>query len=66
MPNTRNALLTAGTIFALVALIHLYRLYSHFNLVIGTTAIPLWVNVIGIIVAGTLSYWMFTAAKLNR
>lgn len=64
MPKT--ALLTAGTIFALVALIHLYRLFSHFRIVVGTTEIPIWVNFIGILIAGTLSYWMFTAAKLNK
>lgn len=64
MPKT--ALLTAGTIFALVALIHLYRLFSHFSIIVGTTEIPIWVNFIGIVVAGTLSFWMFKAAKFNQ
>lgn len=64
MPKT--ALQTAGTIFALVALIHLYRLFSHFSIIVGTTEIPIWVNFVGIVVAGTLSYWMFTAAKFHR
>lgn len=60
MPKT--PLYVAGTIFGLIALIHLYRLYSHFNIVIGTTEIPSWANVIGAIVAGGLSYWMFYSA----
>lgn len=59
---SKAPLYTAGSIFALVALIHLYRLYSHFNIVVGTTEIPYWVNVIGVIVAGGLSYWMFSSA----
>lgn len=58
-------LYVAGTIFGLVALIHLYRLYSHFNLVIGTTEVPTWANIVGVIVAGSLSYWMFYSARCS-
>ncbi len=57
-------LYVAGTIFGLIALLHLYRLYSHFSIVIGTTEVPVWANGVGFIVAGALSYWMFhTACK---
>lgn len=56
-------LITAGTIFGIVALIHLYRLFSHFNIVIGTTEVPYWVNIVGAIIAGVLSYWMFFSAS---
>lgn len=59
---TKKPLLVSGTIFGLVALVHLYRLYSHFNLVIGTTHIPFWVNIIGAIIFGALSCWMFYSA----
>lgn len=59
---SKAPLYVAGTIFGLVALVHLYRLYSHFNLVIGTTEVPLAVNVVGAIVFGALSLWMFSAA----
>jgi hypothetical protein len=58
----RAPLLVAGTIFGLVALIHVYRLYSHFNVVFGTTEIPNWASVVAAIVAGGLSWWMFSSA----
>ena len=59
---SKTPLYVAGTIFGLVALVHLYRLYSHFSIIIGTTEVPSWVSVVGVIVAGGLSYWMFSSA----
>lgn len=59
---SKTPLYVAGTVFGLVALVHLYRLYSHFNLMIGTTEVPYWANFVGAIVAGGLSYWMFSSA----
>ncbi len=58
----RAPLLVAGTVFAAVALVHLYRLYSHFSIVVGTTEIPYWVNIARAIVAGSLSWWMYSSA----
>lgn len=59
---SKAPLYVAGTVFGFVALVHLYRLYSHFNLVIGTTEVPTWANVVAVIVTGSLSYWMFSSA----
>lgn len=59
----RYPLITAGIIFAIVALIHLARLYYHFPIIIGNTLVPSWVNVIAFLVTGCLSLWMFYAAK---
>lgn len=58
-----QALTVAGIIFALVALVHLTRLFYHFPLVIGTTPVPLTANIIGFIVTALLSLWMFYATK---
>lgn len=65
---SKAPLYAAGTIFGLVALIHLYRLYTHFNVIVGTTVVPTWVNIVGAIIAGGLSYWMFSSAcsKCNK
>ncbi len=62
----RFALRVAGIIFALVALIHLARLYFEFPMNIGTWNVPLMVNTIGFIVAGLLSFWMFLASKRKK
>lgn len=55
-------LIVAGIVFAIVAILHLLRLYYAVPILVGNTPIPLWVNGIGLIVAGLLSFWMFTAA----
>lgn len=60
-----SALATAGFILAFIALIHLLRIYFKFSIVIGSTAIPIWANVIGLIVFAALSFWMFYALKIN-
>lgn len=58
-----SALTLAGIIFALIALIHLSRLYFQFALVIGTFVVPIWVNVVGLFISAALSFWMFYALK---
>lgn len=59
---SKAPLYVAGTIFLLVALAHLYRLYSHFNIVIGTTEVPYWANIVAAAVFGLLGLWMFRSA----
>lgn len=59
----QSALVTAGTVFLLVSLVHLARLYFHFTIIIGTVAIPLWINIVGFLISAALSYWMFYASK---
>lgn len=61
MANT--ALIVAGIVFVLVSLLHLTRLIIKFEITVSKKVIPLWVNVIGLLVAGFLAFWMFTAAK---
>jgi hypothetical protein len=57
------ALIAAGVVFILVSLLHLVRLITKFEITVSKKVIPLWVNVIGLLVAGFLAFWMFAAAK---
>ena len=52
--------LIAGTIFALVALLHALRIYMGWPVVIGGWSAPMWVSWIAIFVAGGLSYFALT------
>lgn len=56
----------ASAIFALIALVHLYRLYSHFRLVVGSHAIPQWVSIIGVVVPAILSWMLCREARGTR
>jgi osmotically-inducible protein OsmY len=52
----------AGVIFALVALLHLLRIYMGWPIVIGSWTAPIWVSWIGFVVAGGLSYFGLSLA----
>ena len=59
--NKDCALFVAGIMFGLFALVHLIRLFSKFEVTVGGRIIPMWVSVVGLLVAVTLSLWMFMA-----
>jgi len=54
--------LTAGVIFALVAVLHLLRLLFRWQAVIGGWHVPLWVSWVGVAVAG---FFAATAFRLR-
>jgi hypothetical protein len=45
----------AMIIFALIALVHLYRLIRPFEVVVDGGTVPQWVSVAGLVVAGGLA-----------
>ncbi len=47
----------AGVIFALVALLHVLRIYMGWSVVIGSWTAPMWLSWIALVVAGGLSYF---------
>jgi hypothetical protein len=55
--DQRQFTLIAGVIFAVVALVHLVRIYTGWTVMIGNWSAPMWVSGIAVIVAGSLSYF---------
>ena len=55
-----------GTIFGGAALIHLGRLTNHWTVTIGTWTAPLWLSVVGMTIAGSLSVWAFRLAGAGK
>ena len=55
--NDRSFPLIAGIIFALVALLHILRVYMGWPVVVGGWSVPMWVSWIGLIVVGGLGYF---------
>lgn len=49
----------AGILLAIIALVHLLRLFYPFTLIIGTYEVPLWVNGVAFLVTGLLAVWLF-------
>ena len=53
----------AAILFALVALAHACRLFRGWEVVIAGCAIPMWVSVAGLIVAGGLAIMLWREAR---
>jgi hypothetical protein len=56
----------ASALFALGALVHIYRLFTHFHVVIGSHAIPLWCSYIAIVVGAVMSWMLCREARGTR
>ncbi len=59
----RSALYVAAAIFTLATIAHLVRIYTGFQIVIGSHTVPQWVSYVGAPVAALLAIWMFSAAR---
>ena len=55
----------AATIFALMALVHIVRLLTHFQIIVGSHEIPQWVSIVGIIVPAGLSWMLCREARMT-
>ena len=53
----------AAVVFALVALVHLLRLVYGWEVTLAGWVVPLWVSVVGLIVAGGLAALVWREAR---
>jgi hypothetical protein len=60
--SKNSALIVAGSIFVIVAMLHLVRLILKFPVILGHWEVPMFMSVIGLLIAGALCLWMFTSA----
>ena len=56
----------AVLIFALIALVHVYRLIRPFEVMVAGTPVPQWVSIVGRIVAGGLALMVWRELRLPR
>ncbi|HMI41788.1 MAG TPA: hypothetical protein VK485_11220 [Sphingomicrobium sp.] len=63
MTGYRPFTLLAAIIFGLMALVHIYRIVTHFQVIVGSHAFPQSVSWIALFVAGALSIMLFREAK---
>lgn len=60
--NAYYALIVAGIVFGFVSVMHLLRIFYKWKVTIAGKTIPRWASMLGLIVALSLSIWMFTAS----
>ena len=55
--------LIAAIIFALMALVHVYRLFTHFQVVLGSHVIPESASIAAIVITAALAWGLFREAR---
>lgn len=66
MLERKNFLAVSGVIFALVALVHLYRAVMGFDAVIAGFSVPVWLSWVALIIAAFLSWNAFKLSGSKR
>ena len=59
----KAALYTSGAVFAAVAVAHVVRLITGFEIVVGGVIVPVWVSFLGALITVLLAVWMAVAAR---
>jgi hypothetical protein len=55
--------LIAAAIFGLMAVVHAYRLVTHFQIIAGSHTLPLWLSIVGIVVTGILAVGLYRESR---
>jgi len=53
--GSRPITMIAALVFFAVSLLHVYRVFTHFQIIIGTHTIPLWISYFGIVIPALLA-----------
>jgi hypothetical protein len=60
---TRPITTIAALIFFGVALLHVYRLFVHFQIVIGSHTIPMWWSYFGVVIPALLAILLLRESR---
>ena len=53
----------ASAIFAIMAIVHLYRLVRPFDVAIGSWSLPIWVSAVAAVITAVLSWMLCREAR---
>ena len=63
MTRSKPFTILAAIIFAIIALAHLYRLFTHFQIILGSHTIPMWMSYFGVLIPGILAVMLFRESR---
>lgn len=63
MTARRPFTLIAAAIFALMALVHVLRLFTDFQVVLGSHVLPQWISIVAILVTGGLAVGLYRESR---
>jgi TRAP-type C4-dicarboxylate transport system permease small subunit len=63
MTGSRPFTLIAAAFFLLMAVAHVYRIVTHFQIIIGSHAIPMSVSYFAIVITGILAVMLYRESR---
>ena len=63
MTSSKPFTLIAAAIFALMAVIHVIRLVTHFQVILGSHVLPAWISLLGVVIPAVLAWGLFREAR---
>ena len=60
---TRPFTMIAAIIFAVMAVLHAYRLFTHFQVIVGSHTIAESISIVAILVTAVLAFGLFREAR---
>ena len=64
--NSRTYLVISGTVFGIVAVLHLLRVVNGWIMVLGPWSVPIWGSWLGTLVPAVLCVWALRLASRIR
>jgi hypothetical protein len=61
--GNRPFTLIAAVLFALAALLHLYRLFTHFQVILGSHTISQAVSIVAIVIAAIMAWGLYRESR---
>jgi len=53
----------AALVFFAIALVHVYRIFTHFQVIIGSHEIPLWVSYFGVVIPALIAILLLRESR---
>jgi hypothetical protein len=63
MTRSRPFTLIAAIIFGVIALLHLYRLFTHFRVTLGSHEVSQTVSIVAIAIAGIMAWGLYRESR---
>lgn len=60
---TRPFTLIAAILFALAALLHVYRIFTHFQIMAGSHVAPDWISYVAIVVGAVMAWGLYRESR---
>jgi hypothetical protein len=53
----------SALIFFAMALVHVYRVFTHFQIIVGSHSIPMWISYFGIVIPALLAILLLRESR---